>query len=281
MRNASRMARYMMMRTGREGGERGGNYGARNTYPDMRMGDYERETEVRNGYGGYGNEGGNYARDNYGVDNRFRDRRGREHYDNGRFAPRNAYGDMGGNNSGGNSRSNSTGGDYGMENRGGREGEMRSAMDDEDGMRMNVIGFDRPREMEFNYPFIVENHGGNEMSRHSSAMMRGGPMVMNDKGMDKETAEEWVSRMKNSDGTEGEHWRLDQVKALMSQKALDRNPFEMYAVMNAMYSDYGKVLKKRGVTTPDAYLDMALAFINDPDAVANKAAAYYEYIVKH
>lgn len=95
MRNASRMARYMMMRTGREGGN------------------YERETEVRNGYGGYGNEGGNYARDNYGVDNRFRDRRGREHYDNGRFAPRNTYGNMGG---------ERTGGGYGMENRRGREG---------------------------------------------------------------------------------------------------------------------------------------------------------------
>lgn len=48
MRNASKMARYMMMRTGREGADRGGNYGARNTYPDMRMGDYGRETEVRN-----------------------------------------------------------------------------------------------------------------------------------------------------------------------------------------------------------------------------------------
>ena len=88
MKNASRMARYMMMRNGsgnRENGDMRRDY-----RPDMRMGygtEYERENEVRNGYGAYGNEGGNYVRDNYGVDNRFRDRRGREHYDNGRFAP--------------------------------------------------------------------------------------------------------------------------------------------------------------------------------------------------
>lgn len=295
MRNASRMARYMMMRGGDNGG---GNYGARDNYGDMRGnmrmgygGDYERETEVRNGYGGSGNEGGSYARDNYGVDNRFRDRRGREHYDNGRFAPRNAYGNMGGDYSGGNSRGGGSGGNYGAENRGGREGEMRGgggysemrgAMDDEEsGTRMNVIGFDRPQEMTSHYPSRVDYHGGNEMEHRSGMKMAGGAMGANERGMDKETAEEWVHRMKNADGTEGEHWRLDQVKALMSQKALDRNPFEIYAVMNAMYSDYGKVLKKRGITTPDAYLDMALAFINDPDAVENKAAAYYEYIVKH
>ena len=267
MKNATKMARYMMMRTGHENGEMRMNYG----------GDYERGREVRNGYGGYGNEGGNYARDNYGMDNRFRDRRGREHYDNGRFAPRNELGNMGGDYSGGYSRSNSTGREYRTENRPRYEEEMM----EEDGWEMNQIGFDRPYEVKNHYPFIIENQSEGEMMRHGGAKMHGGSAQMTDRGMDKEMAEEWVNRMKNADGTEGEHWRLDQIKALMSQKALDRNPFEIYAVMNAMYSDYGKVLKKRGITTPDAYLDMALAFINDPDAVPNKAAAYYEYIVKH
>lgn len=270
MRNISKMARYTMMRTGRENGNMRMGYG----------GNYERETEVRNGYGGYGNEGGNYARDNYGVDNRFRDRRGREHYDNGRFAPRNTYGDVGGDYSGGYMRGERTGGNYGMENRGGREGEMRRTMDEEDGMGMNMIGFDRPQEASNHYPSRIDYQGGDEIKHRSGEKLHGGAMGVN-VAMDKETAEEWVHRMKNADGTEGEHWRLDQVKALMSQKAMDRNPYEIYAVMNAMYSDYGKVLKKRGVTTPDAYLDMALAFINDPDAVDNKAMMYYECIVKH
>ena len=272
MKNASRMARYMMMRSGRDGGNEG-----------MRMGyggESERETEVRNGYGGTGNEGGNYARDNYGVDNRFRDRRGREHYNNGRFAPRNTNGNMGGNYSGGDMRGERSGGNYGMENPGGREGEMRGAMDDEDGMGMNMIGFDRPQEMQSHYPSRVDYYGGNEM-QHRSGMKMAGGAVGADMGLDKETAEHWVHGLKNADGSEGEHWRIDQIKALMSQKAMDRNAYEVYAVMNALYSDYCKVFKKYGFNSPEAYLDLAVAWLNDSDAVPNKAKMYYEYIVKH
>lgn len=261
MRNASRMARYMMMRSGREGGN------------------YERETEVRNGYSGYGNEGGNYARDNYGMDNRFRDRRGREHYDNGRFAPRNAYGGMGGNNNGGYSRSNSTGGNYGMENRGGREGEMRSAMDDEDGMRMNVIGFDRQQEINNHYPSRIDYSPRNELERGSSPKISGGA-----KGAEMEftpeLAKEWVKKMHNEDGTMGEHWNMDQVKKLMTQRGVEYNHAEVYAIMNAIYSDYCRVLKKYGFNSPEGYMDLALAWLKDSDAVPNKAMMYYECIVK-
>lgn len=147
-------------------------------------------------------------------------------------------------------------------------------------MGMNMIGFDRPQEITNHYPSRIDYQGGDEMGHRSGEKMRGGAMGAA-AGLDKETAERWVHSMRNSDGTEGEHWRLDQIKAIMSQKAIDRNPYELYAVMNAMYSDYGKALKKRGVTTADAYLDMAIAFLDDPDAVPNKAMMYYEYIVKH
>ena len=279
MRNASRMARYIMMRSGREDEERrSGNYGERSRPDEMRNG-YEQETEFRNGYGAYGNEGGNYARDNYGVDNRFRDRRGREHYDNGRFAPRNDMGRYAEDRGDTQNRYERSERDTGAENRRGRT-------------QMNMIGFgDREdatyyyptpwyNETEGNYGGRVENHHMNEMEHRNSEYSKGGAMGEKNT-MDRETAERWVQSMRNSDGTEGEHWRVDQVKAIMSQKAIDRNVYEIYAVMNAMYSDYGKVLKKRGVTTPDAYLDMALAFIDDPDAVENKAAMYYECIVKH
>lgn len=283
MRNASRMARYMMMRSDRGDydGSRGGGNSPRNNYGSM-----EREYESRNGYGGNGNEGGNYARDNYGVDNRFRDRRGREHYDNGRFAPmRNYYGDMGGDYSGGYSRSNSTGREYGAENRGGREGEMRSGgYEDEEGGRMNLIGFERPQELNNHYPSRVDYHGGDEMSRRTGEKMHGGAMGamgMDSPEMDRETAEAWVASMKNEDGSYGGKWRIEQVKALMSQKAMDRNPYEMWAVMNALYCDYGKILRKHGVTTPDVFLEMAVAFIDDKDAVKNKPMAYYKYIAKH
>ena len=38
-------------------------------------------------------DGGGYGRSEYQVDQRFRDRDGREHWDNGRFAPENNGGD--------------------------------------------------------------------------------------------------------------------------------------------------------------------------------------------
>ena len=288
MKNASRMARYMMMRGGSNNRENGDM--RRDYRPNVRMGygtEYERENEVRNGYGGNGNEGGNYARDNYGVDNRFRDRRGREHYDNGRFAPvRNEYGNMGGDYSGGYSRGNGTGREYGEENRGGREGEMRrggvrsemrGGWDEEEGERMNMIGLERPQEVQNHYPTRIDYMPRNEMERGSSPKMTGGAMGamgMEHREMDRETAEAWVASMKNEDGSYGGKWRLEQ-------KAMDRNPYEIWAVMNALYCDYGKILRKHGITTPDVFLDMAVAFIDDKDAVKNKPMAYYKYIAKH
>lgn len=262
MKNATKMARYMMMRGNRDGGN------------------YERENEVRNGYGSYGNEGGNYARDNYGVDNRFRDRRGREHYDNGRFAPRNDMGRMESDYFGPYGRRDGSGGNYGRENRGGREGEMRGAMDDEDGMSMNMIGFDRPQEVSNHYPTRIDYQGGDEMEHRSGDKMRGGAMGA---GMmfNEEIAREWTKKMHNEDGTKGEHWNMDQIKKLMMQRGVQYNTAEVYAIMNALYSDYCKVFKKYGFNSPEAYLDLALAWLNDTDAVPNKAMMYYECIVKH
>lgn len=289
MKNASRMARYMMMRNGsgnRENGDMRRNY-----IPDMRVGEYERENEVRNGYGAYGNEGGNYARDNYGVDNRFRDRRGREHYDNGRFAPmRNEYGNMGGDYSGGDSWGNSTGREYGAENRGGREtemrrggvrSEMRNGWDDEEGERMNMIGFERPQEAQTHYPTRIDYMPRNEMERSSSPKMTGGAMGAMGMEFTPEIAKEWIQKLRNEDGTKGEHWSMEQVKKLMTQRGVEYNTAEVYAIMNVLYSDYCKVFKKYGFNSPEAYFDLALAWLNDTDAVDDKAMMYYECIVKH
>ena len=274
MRNVSRIARYTMLNSARQGGgNMRGNYDGgsmKNGYG----GNYERETEARNGYGGYGNEGGNYARDNYGVDNRFRDRRGREHYDNGRFAPRNEYGNMGGDYSGGYSRGNSPDREHGAENRAGNEGEMKH-----DGGRMNVIGFDRPQEMQSHYPMRIDYNHGDEMEHRSGMKMSGGAMGA---GMmlTPEIAKEWTKKMHNEDGTRGEHWNMEQVKKLMAQKGIEYNQAEVYAIMNALYSDYCKVLKKYNMTSPEFYLDLAIAWLNDTDAKPNKAMNYYECIVK-
>ena len=96
------------------------------------------------------------------------------------------------------------------------------------------------------------------------------------------TAEKWVREMENGDGTKGPHWNIEQVKMLMGQKGIDCDPWEFFAAINAIYSDYGKVLKKHGAGDKlDLYIDMAKAFVEDKDAHPDKLARYYKYIVKH
>ena len=72
-------------------------------------------------------------------------------------------------------------------------------------------------------------------------------------------------------------------KTTAAQK--DSNPqlsesVELYAVLNALYSDCDHVLKKHGISNIDVYVDLAKAWIEDKDAVPNKALMYYECIVK-
>ena len=95
-----------------------------------------------------------------------------------------------------------------------------------------------------------------------------------------EIAQEWTRAMKNEDGTSGEHWNAEQVKKLMLQRGVDYNLAEVYAIINSLYSDYSKVMKKYGISSPEFYLDLALAFLNDKDAKKNKALNYYEHIVR-
>ena len=94
-------------------------------------------------------------------------------------------------------------------------------------------------------------------------------------------AREWVQSMRSETSPPGEHWSIDQVKQLMSQNNVEHDPAEVYAIMNALYSDYNKVFKKYGLTDPRAVLEMAMAWLKDADAVENKAEMYYECIVKH
>jgi hypothetical protein len=52
--------------------------------------------------------------------------------------------------------------------------------------------------------------------------------------------------------------------------------------MNAEYSDRAVINKKFGVNTPDFYAASAVAFwLEDDDAVRDKLAAYYRYVVEH
>jgi len=196
------------------------------------------------------------TRGGYETEARFRDRRGREHYDDGRYAPRNAYDD----------------------NRaGGRED-------------MNLIGFDRGQDF---YPddSRIEFGGDrmratyepphmNEMS-HRTGHKEHGHASGGEAEFTPEIAREWVSRMQREDGERGEKWSLEEVRGLLRQKGIDEDPHKVWAAMNAEYADRCRVNKKYGMTAKDFYLESAIAFwLNDKDAVKDKLGAYYECIVK-
>lgn len=106
---------------------------------------------------------------------------------------------------------------------------------------------------------------------HASAGVLDGAMAMR-----------WVNGMQNADGTTGAHWTMDQVRQLLQQKGVQADPLKMWVAMNAEYSDMVNVYRKYSMDRLEVYLDAALArWIDDKDAVEDKLASYYRYIVKH
>lgn len=52
--------------------------------------------------------------------------------------------------------------------------------------------------------------------------------------------------------------------------------------MCSIYSDYAEVAKKYGLSgNAEFFADMAHAWLDDKDAVEDKAAAYYCYVIMH
>jgi hypothetical protein len=99
--------------------------------------------------------------------------------------------------------------------------------------------------------------------------------------MSEETAREWVSKMENTDGTTGAHWTIDATTAVRDKLGLKHIcKYEFWAIMNSLYSDYGKTLAKTNAT-PEIYGELARDWIEDDDAVKAKASAYYRYVVAH
>lgn len=231
---------------------------------------------------------------------RFRDRDGREHYDNGRFAPmRSAYDD----------RREPERMGYGMPYMGRAEpghsydrpsmgyGEPIRMGDDEDEYRRKwtitensggspqyrgernadgmtrIYGFGGSR---VDYPRMdeMENRHGEKHSGHAS-----GKAVP---PFNREMAEAWMAGLQNEDSSRGPHWSMEEVKAVMQQYGFHGDPMRLWAAMNAEYSDMVAVARKHGVDKPEFYLDSAMArWLNDKDAVEDKLAAYYACIVQH
>lgn len=238
--------------------------------------------------------------DNYRVDDRFRDRRGREHYDNGRFAPRNeSTGTLTWDTTHG--RENDHKADYGEMNRprydDSRMNYPRSEMDEPESRRRyrrDSRGRFRSEMEEPNMhypdprypPPVYEEpnrigfaaHDGSE--RNNLHMIRGGAYEKSEK-LDEKTIEKWMRGLQNEDGTVGAHWTKDQTTQVMKQKNIDCDPVEFYVAMNLMYSDFFNAAKKANANNVDFYVNMAKAFLDDKDAgTEDKIAAYYEYIVK-
>lgn len=250
-------------------------------------------------------------RDESRIDNRFRDSTGREHYDNGRYAPMRSEYDGGMQMTyGGGMDMNyarprmgyGTSREYARPRMGYSE-PVRMGGDDDDERQprrswniteYNAYGRMQPRyEPEYNQDGMrrVMGFGGSsyvnhermdEMSHRSGEKTPGHASAKGLPRMTREMADEWMGMLKNADGSKGPHWTFDEVKNLMQSRGVQGDPLVIWVGMNAEYSDNVMLNRKYGVDRPEYYLDAAVAnWMNDKDAVDDKAAAYYMYVVKH
>ena len=193
------------------------------------------------------------------IDDRFRDDRGREHYDNGRYAPMRSYYES-------YDRRNA------WEPREETPEYYPEGAPHSDGMR-RIIGFGGAN---------VEYGDHDEMRRRPGERSAGYASSTATPKLTRATADEWMRSLKNADGSRGAHWTFDEVKNLMAARSIKGDPLTIWVGMNAEYSDGVLLNRKYGVDKPEYYLDAAIAkWQNDSDAVEDKAAAYYEYVVKH
>lgn len=91
-------------------------------------------------------------------------------------------------------------------------------------------------------------------------------------------ARDWLSKMKNADGTTGARWSFEAASRLMTQRGISCDPIDFWVTLNMMYSDYSKVAKAYSSDNPNFYSDMAAAFLGDEDAVEDKLVQYWEHI---
>ena len=276
----------------REGGNRGGsmetNNRGGNQGGSMEMNGRGGNSGMNNAYNAMETQTGG-AQGNYGPENR-RDSRGR-------YAPRNegmdnAYGAYNGGmegayNEGGSMR---MGGDKGwivkpmdrLEEGGGPENWMppywenrmeggRYRMGD-DGGRM--IGFEGAGENRMRM-----SHG--QKKEMEQMQMGGSEEHEKPEKLDQRTAVEWVNKMKNSDGSHGEHFTMEQTERVRKNKGWECDPIEFWVAMNAMWSDGAVTAKKYNIDKIEYWADRAKEFIMDKDAGPGKMARYYKYIVKH
>ena len=98
-------------------------------------------------------------------------------------------------------------------------------------------------------------------------------------------AEQWAQHMRNTDGSTGAHWSMEQTTSLAESLGVSRDevsPWCWWIAVNMMYSDYYGVASHFGVATPEFFAELARAFLLDEDGPGPKPkmSAYYCGIVK-
>lgn len=100
-------------------------------------------------------------------------------------------------------------------------------------------------------------------------------------GLDESTAREWVDSMRHTaDGATGPHWTMEQTNQVLQQRGWSFDRAEFYAIINSLWSDYGKTAQKYGVDKTDFWADLAHDWLDDADANEDKAELYYRHIAK-
>ena len=238
------------------------------------------------------------------IDNRFKDRTGREHYDDGRFAPmRSEHGGgmvgmytyipapMSG---GVDYRYTPTRSNYDRPSMGYSEPIRMGGDDDDDYRRKWTItennAYMEPeynrdgmrRVMGFGGSSYVDHSRMDEMSHRSGEKIPGHASGKGMPVLTREMAEYWMENLQNEDGTKGPHWSLEDIKSIIKQRSLQVDPIRLWVAMNAEYSDNVMINRKYGVDKQEYYLESAIAkWLNDKDAVDDKEAAYFMHVVKH
>jgi hypothetical protein len=88
---------------------------------------------------------------------------------------------------------------------------------------------------------------------------------------------EAVSKMKNMDGTTGEHWSLDETNDVLKKYELEFDEYDYYYTLNMLYSDNCNIFKD----DLSIYIKLAENWLNDEDVPPFKAKRYYNYVVSN
>lgn len=101
---------------------------------------------------------------------------------------------------------------------------------------------------------------------------------------DEKMARKAVEHMKNEDGTNGEHWTIEQALKLAEQHGVsvkgDFDKYDWYVALNMVYSDfYRAVVTLTGSNNPKAFVELAKAWLMDKDVDEGKMWYYYSFVI--